>query len=208
MPPRTTRSRFVRFVVDRAVAVGVVGIVTGVVVGAGDCPFWPDHDAPAPDGPGLFIAQNADFAALASWPSLIEEGAVDGGHVATPRTIRVSALPDADATEFAVGTIIVKEGVVDGGDEIHAMVKRGGGFNARGARDWEFFELQRDAEGTPLIAWRGEEPPAGQGYGCISGSCTDTTTTSCNACHASADDNDAILSPTLVLGALDPRWFR
>ena len=196
-PPRSASS---------GVGAGVVGLIVGVVVAGSGCPFWPDHDAPD-DGPGLFIAQNADFAALSSWPSIVEPDLVEGGHVATPRTIRVSALPDADATEFAVGTIIVKEGVVDDDEELHAMVKRGGGFNAAGARDWEFFELQRATDGTPLIAWRGEEPPAGSGYGCISGSCATTTTTSCNACHAAADDNDSILSPTLVLGALDERWF-
>ncbi len=183
-------------------------VVAGIAVATSGCPFWPDHDAPGDDGADLFLAQNADFAALASWPSITETGVIDGGHVATPRTIRISALPGPDASSFAAGTIIVKEGVVDDGDEIHAMVKRGGGFNASGARGWEFFELQRATDGTPLIAWRGEEPPEGEGYGCVSGSCTTTTTTSCNACHGSAFDNDFVLSPALTLGALDPRWSR
>lgn len=191
-----------------AVVVAVVAVFVVVVTTTG-CPFWPDHDTPAADDGALFLAQNADFADLAAWPTLVlDDGPVDGGHASASRTIRINALPAPAATAFATGTIVVKEGAGADGDEIHAMVKRGGGFNTSGARGWEFFELQRATDGTPLIAWRGEEPPEGEGYGCVSGSCTTTTTTSCNACHGSAFDNDFVLSPALTLGALDPRWSR
>ncbi len=45
--------------------------------------------------------------------------------------------------EYAVGTMIVKQARLESRPEgqLFAMVKRGGDYNAKGARGWEWFEL-------------------------------------------------------------------
>ena len=72
-------------------------------------------------------------------------GASDGGspHSAGVRTIYVSALPDAGSAEFATGTMIVKVS----GFNTFAMHKRGGTYNANGARGWEWLELEKTSTG-------------------------------------------------------------
>jgi hypothetical protein len=73
-----------------------------------------------------------------------------------------------------------------------AAVKRGGGYNADGATDWEWFELTKDAQsGVVSIAWRGLAPPAGAYGGAID---------SCNDCHRQCGaHNDFVCSPYLQL---------
>jgi hypothetical protein len=110
--------------------------------------------------------------------------------------VYVNHPPSAGDTAFRIGTVIVKvlEHDEDGDERIFAMAKRGKGFNAAGAVDWEWFELQRGSGGAPIIAWRGLGPPEGSAY--------HETGTSCNDCHAAASSNDFVLSPHLKLGAL------
>ena len=64
------------------------------------------------------------------------------------------------------------------------------GYNATGAPGWEWFELKESA-GTPVIVWRGEEPPSGEGY-VILGSEDTAVDGDCNSCHQAAYDNDYV----------------
>jgi hypothetical protein len=169
------------------------------------CPFLPDHDQGTGEAAVSFLAQNADFADYKSWPNVVVGSApVTDGHTTKDRVVYVNALPADDADTFDVGTIMVKEGSgkeAEGGtgDEIHAMVKRGGSFNAAGAAGWEWFELAPSTTGSLLIKWRGEQPPDGESYGCVAGVC-DTGVGGCNECHSGARANDFVLSEPLALG--------
>ncbi len=180
-----------------------------VLVSTCACPFWPDHDQGELPPPDVFIATNADFADYKTWPSIVVgEAAIENGHPAGQRRVFASHLPADDADHFDVGTIFVKEGAgleVEGGTgvEVHAMVKRGGGFNASGAIGWEWFELGESTIGTPIIKWRGQEPPDGESYGCLIGDCS-SPLGQCNSCHGAAVNNDFILSPGLTLGDFGP----
>ena len=193
---------------------GALGLLA-VVATTGACPFWPDHDLGDLPAPDVFIAQNADFADYQRWPNVVVgEAAIVDGHPAGERTVFINQLvtSDDDDAAFAVGTIIVKVGAgleVEGatGTEVHAMVKRGGGFNVDGAVGWEWFELGQSTANTPLIKWRGQEPPDGESYGCVAGAC-DAVVGQCNTCHQSARDNDFVLSPALTIGAFESSLLR
>lgn len=169
------------------------------------CPFLPDHDQGTGETAATFLAQNADFTDYKSWPNVVVGSApVTDGHTTKDRVVYVNALPADDADTFDVGTILVKEGSgkeAEGGtgDEIHAMVKRGGSFNAAGAAGWEWFELAPSTTGSLLIKWRGEQPPDGESYGCVAGVC-DTGVGGCNECHSGARANDFVLSEPFTLG--------
>ena len=173
-------------------------------------------------GPGTFLAFAPDFAGFHDWPhdpagapdgGLTDDGGFatapdaevppDGGQVAhdpsIPKTLfykvpSFAGVQDAGVREFPVGTIIVKE--TDGGElaarKVFAMVKRGGGYNVSGARNWEWFELDNLEGGTVRIRWRGVGPPAGEGYG-------GDKNGGCNTCHAGAVANDYVISANLDL---------
>lgn len=154
----------------------------------------------APDA-GTFVAFSSHFSGFRSWPSMpgVAPGAPqppeagDGGIHPTHLTTYISARPPAGSTAFPVGTLIVKEP----GDEplatrrSFAMVKRGGGYNVTGARDWEWFELSSLDEETVSIAWRGFGPPNGESYG--------GSPTVCNDCHALNAANDYVWTQGLKL---------
>jgi len=74
---------------------------------------------------------------------------------------------------------------------VFAMVKRGGGFNAEGAKEWEWFELHNEANGGVTIVWRGVGPATGDAYGGVS-------TGGCNTCHGGAWRTDFAFSPKLT----------
>jgi hypothetical protein len=147
----------------------------------------------------VFIAVGRDFEPYTSWTTF------DRGYDPVPPShegtslIYVDPMPEPGAESFDVGTRIVR--IERSGEdpslwEVHAMVKRGGGYNAEGAIDWEFFELALDAQQRPWIRWRGEGPPNGDGYRPAPGA----EILGCNHCHATAFDNDSVLSPVLGLG--------
>ena len=153
-------------------------------------------DAAPPD---VSIAFGRDFEGFRDWI------AFDRGVDTVPPThdgqtwIYADRLPEEGALTFEIGTRILR--VEERGDdptswELHAMVKRGGGYNAAGAAGWEFFGLALDPEGTPFIVWRGEGPPSGDGYRPPDGS---DTLFGCNHCHGSAAATDSVLSPALDL---------
>ncbi len=146
-----------------------------------------DHD-PLPGDGDVFVAMQSDFRDFDAWPS-VPMGASDTGHGVDERVVYAQAVPGDDA--FGVGTRIVK--TVAGGDT-HAMVKRGGDFNADGAYGWEWFELARSTSGDPVIVWRGEAPPSGEAYGALPGQADDTGAQvgDCNTCHGAAAANDFV----------------
>ena len=72
------------------------------------------------------------------------------------------------------------------------MVKRGGGYNAQGARGWEWFELAARPDDSLAIVWRGINAPQGEDYG-------GDPQGGCNDCHARAGRNDFVRSPGLRL---------
>jgi hypothetical protein len=141
-----------------------------------------------------FIAFARDFSGFRGWPSHAVDSAVAAGstHVSGPRTVYINQPPRPDATEFPVGTLIVKETAADG--KIFARCKRGGAFNVTGALDWEWFELQETTSGDVVIRWHGFGPPAGEMYG-------GDAMGGCNGCHTAAKANDYVLSPWLTLAA-------
>lgn len=142
-------------------------------------------EAPPPAG---FIALARDFEGYESWESVtLDGGTIGGGHTAGIRRVFLNARPDAGATHWPVGTILVKELQFT----TFAMVKRGDDYNAKGARGWEWFELVPDLpNNTVLIKWRGLGPPVGENYS--------QTGQTCNDCHG-AYLNDSVLTPGLRL---------
>lgn len=154
--------------------------------------------ADAPAAPTSFVAFARDFDGYERWQgfplgvSTPAEGEIDG-----PRTIFASRIPAPGTPEFPVGTLLVKE-IGDGPvaeRQVFGMAKRGGDYNAFGAKGWEWFELKRTADGALTIDWRGIAPPEGKGYG------TNIKGGACNDCHASLGAaNDAVLTPALTLG--------
>jgi hypothetical protein len=142
-----------------------------------------------------FKADTGDFLGYHSWPltTSYDDPAVAGSpHTSGPRQVYLNQAPPHGATEFPVGTIIVKD-IGPGpatADVTFAMVKDGCGFNADGAVGWEWYDLQNNADGSVTILWHGSEPPPGQTY---SGD-----PTACNTCHGQTTDNDSVNAwPTL-----------
>jgi len=147
------------------------------------------------DPPDVFLAFSTTFAPFRSWTSFHSDGPADDGTVTPdvlgPRTQYINQAPAHGAAEFPVGTVIV-EARESGERKIFAGVKRGGGFNAGGAADWEWFEL---AEQPVTIVWRGVGPPLGDTYG-------GDPNGGCNACHTKCAGNDYVCSAKLALGSL------
>ena len=179
-------------------------LVTVAVIALGCAP---SEDAP-PDsgGSGSFIALAPDFADFATWPA-ITLGAMDGtrGHDAGISRIHLRGVVPAPSEPFATGTILVKvtettPSVVDW--EVHAMVKRGGDYNATGAVGWEWFDLALTADGEPVITWRGEGSASDPGsYGGLETDAGPFAQT-CNGCHGVVDYDDYVFDRA-ELGALD-----
>lgn len=148
-----------------------------------------DHDPP-PGGTETFVAMQADFYDFRGW-NAVEVEQTDSGHPAGDRVVYIN---QAATDGFAVGTILVKTIATDAGTDIHAMAKRGGGFNADGAVGWEWFELVTADDGTPVILWRGGAPPDGEAYGQLPGQTADTGAPEgdCNVCHSAVAAKDYV----------------
>lgn len=154
-----------------------------------------DGDAD-PSGSGeTFLAFPTSFQNYKSWEKFAVAAPVSNDvHTAGPRTEYLNKRPPKQSKAFPVGTIIVKE-LEDGPEadrKVFAMVKRGGTYNAEGARGWEWFELKNGAGGAVSINWRGLGPPSGEGYG-------GDKDGGCNTCHGASRDNDFVTSPGLSL---------
>jgi hypothetical protein len=164
-------------------------LIAAAILTLGCGPLPPGQ--PLGDG-GTFVAFGPDFRGFSSWTALALENPTPGGstHVAGTRTIYINAVPAVGATEFPVGTIIVKRTEADG--KLFARAKRGGTFNPRGAIGWEWFELVETAQHEVAIRWRGLGPPLGEVYG-------GDPNAGCNMCHKLAIANDYVLAPGLML---------
>ena len=158
------------------------------------------------DKGNVFIALDSDFASFRSWPTVALGSEPLPGHPPGPRYGYLSHAAPRGATAFPVGTMIVK--TIEPLDmpatswEVFAMAKRGGGFNANGARDWEFFRL-RIVDDSPVILTRGifafdPDSDAGVGYG-SGGSVLGQL---CNSCHGIPESaaTDHVLSEALRPG--------
>ena len=154
---------------------------------------------------GPFIALEREFRDLRDWErfDLPERPAQGVTHTRGKRRIYLNARPAHGSGSFPVGTILVKE--LMGADvrpdhKFFAMVKRGAGYNARGAQGWEWFEL-RERDGRFTIAWRGLDAPSGEGYGGVPGAEADPSG-GCNSCHGMASGNDFVRADALELPRL------
>ena len=148
-------------------------------------------------GTAAFIAFKRDFADFLQWEPFQVEGAADHGgvHLAGARTVYLKERPPAGSAQWPMGTLLVKalddrsvDPVTGEPPPLFAMVKRGGDFNADGAKGWEWFGLVMGTDGQPLIEWRGLGPPSGETYG--------ASQQTCNGCHA-AGGEDAVMSVKL-----------
>lgn len=144
------------------------------------------------DAGDTFIAFNNSFAPFRTWTmvhdDLEDPSGMLGSGVAGPRDQYINMVPPSGSTEFPIGTIIVEVRTDTG--KIFASVKRGGDFNAAGAKNWEYFELQ---ENPVMYIWRGLGPPLGDTYG--------GDPNGCNNCHVQCAGNDYICSPKLQLSS-------
>jgi hypothetical protein len=156
------------------------------------------------DAASEYIAFQSDFEDYQEWPSAqVADDPVGTTHLTGPRWVFIDQAPPAGALEFPIGTHIVKE--AQNGDEadwdVFAMVKRGGGYNPTGARDWEWFELDLSS-GTPAIVWRGENPPIFSGYECVNADGSLDQGGDCSGCHSGSWENDYVQDFALQLGDL------
>ena len=151
------------------------------------------------DTSDVFIAFPSTFQPFRTWTSFHSDGPTDDGtypaDVLGPREQYINMVPPHGSTEFPIGTVIV-EVRESGTMKIFGAVKRGGDYNATGAKNWEWFELQ-EASGpgsAVTIVWRGVGPPAGDMYG-------GDPNGGCNSCHAMCGaSNDFVCSAQLQLG--------
>jgi hypothetical protein len=149
--------------------------------------------------PATFIAQQGDFADYKTWMTFDNDVQDDHGGIIGTTTEYLNKLPEPGASEFDIGTMLVKIQQATDSDAmaIHAMSKRDPAYNPNGARGWEFFELVLDKNGAPYILWRGSKPPSGEMYQMLFGSSTQPSTEgNCNDCHASG--KDGMLSPDIA----------
>ena len=152
----------------------------------------------------VFIALQRDFRDFRDWMQFELRTAVMHAGVSGPVVAYLNELPSEDASEFPIGTIMVKTVEIGPATDwtVHAMVKRGGAFNAQGALDWEYVDLAINEDDVPVIMWRGEKPPSDHGYESLLGGGADPALeVDCNSCHTGSDQ-DAILSDALALDEL------
>jgi hypothetical protein len=152
------------------------------------------HDEALPR-PEPFIAFERDLQAFRDWEriQLVDRPAQGVTHEKGNAREYVNRRPAPGAKVFPVGTILVKEmsGGAEG-DHIFAMVKRGGGYNARGAPGWEWFELKERKDESFAIVWRGINAPDGESYG-------GDPMGGCNDCHQLGAKNDYVRAEALSL---------
>jgi hypothetical protein len=146
----------------------------------------------------VFIALDRDFATFRQWERVDLGDEQIAGHPAGHAYAYLNQRT-RDAA-YPAGTMIVK--AFEPSWELFAMAKRGGGFNDKGARDWEFFRLKLVSD-TPVIVSRGifafdPDSDGGVGYG-STGSVLDAL---CNSCHGTPESaaTDHVLTPALRPG--------
>jgi hypothetical protein len=173
-------------------------LAIGLAAVSSACATSGDDDASTTGARVPFVAFAGDFTGFRRWKSVPATSTTPPAsvHTSGPRTVYIDREPPAGATSFPTGTIIVKEfeGAALGDRTVFAMVKRGGDYNAAGARGWEWFELQNLDDEKVSILWRGVGPPAGEKYG-------GDPNGGCNGCHGAAKANDSVQTSGLALDA-------
>jgi hypothetical protein len=154
-----------------------------------------------------FIALERDFQGFDDWHriELPKRDAQGVTHLAGDAVEYVNQVPKPGQKAFPVGTILVKK-MTSGErrDEMFAMVKRGGGFNAAGAHGWEWFELAEREDDSIGIKWRGIDAPFGESYSRTADDSKEEGDPmgGCNGCHEMATKNDFVLTAELTLAKL------
>lgn len=153
--------------------------------------------------PKPFIALERNFQDYTSWHELEIEAMEQHGttHAAGEARIWVNAEPPSGATEFPIGTTIVKRAAPDSEGRLRtfAMVKRGGGYNEKGSPGWEWFELKQREDDSTAILWRGPDVRSGDSYRPGPEGHQDDPLGGCNGCHQMARKNDFVLNEALRL---------
>ena len=148
-----------------------------------------EERAEPPPSDAEFIAFERDFKGFQGWRSVDLGTRTDASiHTSGARVAYVNAALPSGTLVAPKGGIIVKiTGIGAETRRVFAMAKRGGTYNARGARGWEWFELDDSAD-APRIVWRGVGPPDGESY---------AGGTECNTCHEAGEASDYVLGPEL-----------
>ena len=145
--------------------------------------------------PQTYVAFERDFQGFRAWKggAFEEKPARGQTHYAGDQRYFIRGA-ERHGKEFPVGTVIVKQARLEARPEgqLFAMVKRGGQYNAKGARGWEWFELTEREDKSVAIKWRGVSAPNGEQYG-------GDPHGSCNTCHGEAKANDFVKSPALAM---------
>ncbi|HEY2735802.1 MAG TPA: hypothetical protein VGI70_17515 [Polyangiales bacterium] len=185
---------------------------SGVLLALCLCACLDDKGAETGDAgaePSSFLANQTDFAKYPTWKQYEQDAVDDHGGIVGKTTEYLNQMPPAGATAFPIGTIIVKtqEAQDTGMTTIHAMAKRGDGFNAGGTLNWEFFELALNTGGVPIIVWRGADPPTGEQYQVLLSknnlSNGGMTEMKCNDCHEHGTDGTFDDLAKLISGDAD-----
>jgi hypothetical protein len=190
-----------------AALIAIAALSPGCGSGSGKESSADASDNEEASGGECYVAFASDFQDYKNWQHYhltapFDMTFPDGGanlvHASGPRDVYINKCPPKGATEFPVGTIIIKKIALLSQTEpaVFAQVKRGCGFNADGASGWEWFDLlTEDNGGTPgqvIIVWSGLTPPASQSYG--------GDPTECNVCHSALGaGNDSIITSALDL---------
>lgn len=153
-----------------------------------------------------FIALGHDFEGFLDWPSIaLDSDGQFAGHAAGSTQIHLRGIVPGVGIPFEKGTILVKAtpGPTYPEWEVHAMVKRGEGFNPQGALGWEWFNLVLDEQGVPAISWRGVGTEFDPGtYAFQRDGSTQMAESYCSVCHQALIDDDYVFSRRF-LGQLD-----
>ncbi|HTB71931.1 MAG TPA: hypothetical protein VK762_01745 [Polyangiaceae bacterium] len=163
-------------------------------------------DNEASDGgvPDPFISQVSDFAGFCKWSSAPAIAPADAGgdgiHGDAGLTVYWNKSPPHGATQFPVGTIILKETNDPDPSKrtVFAMAKRtarGEGYNSAasgGADGWEWWSVTDLGNCNVERLWRGVSPMSSEPY-------AGQTIGDCNGCHTHAAGNDYVWSTALEL---------
>jgi hypothetical protein len=150
-----------------------------------------------------FVATENTFAGFCDWssaPATPAKSTPLGVHGLDAMRVYWKEAPPHGATEFPVGTVILKESeeTTPGDRIVFAMAKRkarGGGYDSDGADGWEWFSLQDRGDCTALILWRGAAAPILTTY-------SDLIVGDCNGCHTKIAGSDYVFDTALQLSTL------
>jgi hypothetical protein len=165
------------------------------------CAIELDRDGRAPGAVAEpYIAVGRDFEDFMTWDVYeIPDTGLRSGHGSLPPSfLYLRGVRDVPFGEpLPVGTTIVRTRELGTPTEwtVHAMVKRGGGYNPDGATGWEWFDLALDPSGRPFITWRGAGDAADPGS---YGPDVDGHPIGCNDCHALLPGNDFVFTRGLI----------